>query len=335
MPYGGSECQAEITVRRAGLLTLGAIARGISPSRHRQVIRMQLAAIISLASSSESERTRPVTPAILPTAGKEGKVSQDLHSQFRWREQGEGEAVLLLHGLLGDMEHWSNSLRVLSDFCRPIALTLPIFEPFLPEVSPVELCGWVRAFLDAQGIDRAVIGGNSLGGHVALELALAHPDRVSGLLLTGSSGLFERSFTRGVPHRPTPSWVRTKMEEVFYNPAMVTAQWVETVQRAVTTRSSVLRLLQAARAAKHHNMEARLPTIEAPTCIIWGADDRITPPEIADRFHALIPRSDLFLLSRCGHAPMLEQPEAFNRVLAGWLRRTGEERARLVVGGAR
>jgi 2-hydroxy-6-oxonona-2,4-dienedioate hydrolase len=260
-------------------------------------------------------------------------VSQDGHPQFRWHEQGEGDAVLLLHGLMGDMDHWTDALGVLKDFCRPIALTLPIFEPFLLDVSPVELCGWVRAFLDAQGIARAVIGGNSLGGHVALELALAHPDRVSGLVLTGSSGLFERSFTRGVPHRPTPSWVRTKMEEVFYNPAMVTTQWVESVQRAVTTRSSVLRLLQAARAAKHRNMEARLPTIVAPTCIIWGADDRITPPEVAHRFHALIPRSELFFLPCCGHAPMLEQPNAFNRVLASWLRRTGEERARLVVGG--
>jgi pimeloyl-ACP methyl ester carboxylesterase len=233
------------------------------------------------------------------------------------------------------MEQWATSLRMLSAFCRPIALTLPIFEPFLPEVSPVELCGWVRGFMDAQNIPRAVVGGNSLGGHVALELALAHPERVSGLILTGSSGLFERSFTRGVPHRPTPTWVRSKMEEVFFDPSMVTTEWVEAVQRIVATRSSTLRLLQAARAAKTRNVESRLPTIEAPTCIVWGADDRITPPEVAQRFHSLIPRSDLFLLPRCGHAAMLEQPQEFNAIVANWLHRTQEERERSVAGGAR
>jgi pimeloyl-ACP methyl ester carboxylesterase len=262
-------------------------------------------------------------------------VSQNGHPQFRWSERGEGEAVLLLHGLMGSTEHWAACLDALSRAYRPIALTLPIFDPFLPEVSPVELCGWVRAFLDARGIARAVVGGNSLGGHVALELALAHPDRVSGLILAGSSGLFERSYTRGVPHRPTPTWVREKMEEVFFDPAMVTPEWVDAVQRAVNTRSCALRLLQAARAAKRRNMETRLSSVKAPTCIVWGMDDRITPVEVAGRFHALIPRSDLFLLPRCGHAPMLEQPDEFNAILAGWLRRTRGERARLCAGDTR
>lgn len=184
--------------------------------------------------------------------------------------------------------------------------------------------------MDLRGLDRAVVGGNSLGGHVALELALAHPARVSGLVLTGSSGLFERSFTRGVPHRPSCAWVREKMEEIFYDPTLVTPQWVEAVQQAVTTRDAALRLLQAARAAKRRNIEERLPSIDVPTCIIWGEEDRITPPDVARRFHALIPDSDLFLMPRCGHAPMLERPETFNTILAGWLARTQERRQRPV-----
>jgi pimeloyl-ACP methyl ester carboxylesterase len=183
--------------------------------------------------------------------------------------------------------------------------------------------------MDEQGLAEAVVGGNSLGGHVALELALAYPDRISGLILTGSSGLFERSFARGVPHRPSSDWVREKMEEVFHDPSRVTPEWVETVRTVVSTRESALRLLQVARAAKHRNLEDRLPAITAPTCIIWGENDRITPPDVARRFHALIPRSDLFLLPRCGHAPMLEQSEAFNALLAAWLLRTRHERRQL------
>lgn len=262
-------------------------------------------------------------------------MRQNGESQFRWHERGAGEPVLLLHGLMGEMDHWETSLCTLGRFCRPIALTLPLFEPGLSEISLPTLGDWVRRFMDAQGMSAAVVGGNSLGGHVALELALAHPDRVSGLILTGSSGLFERSFTRGVPHRPTPEWVRGKMAEVFYDPTLVTPEWVAAVQRVVSTRETALRLLRVARAAKCRNIEERLPAIGVPTCIIWGADDRITPPEAAHRFHALIQGSELFLLSRCGHAPMLEQPAVFNALVAAWLLRTRPHRLQPACMGGR
>jgi pimeloyl-ACP methyl ester carboxylesterase len=233
---------------------------------------------------------------------------------------------------MGDVDHWEATLKTLGSFCRPMALELPIFDPSLSDISLPSLTEWVRMFMDAQGMPQSVVGGNSLGGHVALELALAQPDRVSGLILTGSSGLLERGFTRGVPHRPNSDWVREKMEQVFYDPALVTSEWVEDVLRVVNARDSALRVLQAARASKRRNMEDCLPTIGIPTCIIWGEEDRITPPEVARRFHALLPDSDLFLVPRCGHAPMLEQPEAFNAILAGWLvqRALGREQPALV-----
>jgi pimeloyl-ACP methyl ester carboxylesterase len=229
---------------------------------------------------------------------------------------------------MGAADHWGASLRTLGRFCRPIALTVPIFDAPPLEISLPALGDFVRRFMDEQELAETVVGGNSLGGHVALELTLAYPDRISGLILTGSSGLFERSFARGVPHRPSSDWVRQKMEEVFHDPRRVTPEWVETVRTVVSTRQTALRLLQVARAAKRHNLEDRLPAIGAPTCIIWGENDRITPPDVARRFHALIPRSELFLLPRCGHAPMLEQPEAFNAALAAWLLRTRDARRR-------
>jgi len=84
-----------------------------------------------------------------------------------------------------------------------------------------------------------------------------------------------------------------------------------------------LRLLRVAHAAKCRNVETLLPAVAAPTCLVWGEEDHITPPEVARRFQALIPQAELFLLPRCGHAPMLERPAAFNAVLAGWLLTTG------------
>lgn len=250
--------------------------------------------------------------------------------EFRWLERGDGDAVVLLHGLMGAMEHWEPTVEALGEMCRAIAPALPIFDPALSEPSVPELGRHVVRLLDALDIDGAVIGGNSLGGHVALELALKRPDRVTGVILTGSSGLFERGFTRNVPHVPTAEYVRTKMEEIFYDPTLVTPEWVAAVRRVVTTRSTALRVVQFARAAKRHNVEADLRRITVPTLLVWGKDDRITPPDVAERFHALIADSELVFITNCGHAPMLERPEAFNEIVEEWLRETASARAGLV-----
>jgi pimeloyl-ACP methyl ester carboxylesterase len=262
-----------------------------------------------------------------PTPGKEGNVNVNTSPEFRWLERGEGEPVVLLHGLMGAMDHWEAVLEGLGRSCRAMAPLLPIFDPLLAEPSIGELADHVVRLLDRLGVERAVVGGNSLGGHVALTLALRWPGRVSGLVLTGSSGLFERGFTRNVPHVPTAEYVRTKMEEIFYDPSLVTPSWVEAVRRTVTTRATALRVLQLARAAKRDSLEARLPEIAVPTLLVWGKDDRITPVEVAERFHALIPDSELVYITNCGHAPMLEHPGAFAQVVEEWRRETASRRA--------
>jgi pimeloyl-ACP methyl ester carboxylesterase len=170
-------------------------------------------------------------------------MSETGYREFHWLERGQGEPLVLLHGLMGRMDHWEGVLDSLGDVCRPIALALPILDSDLREPSILELSRHVHEFLQALEIPRAVIGGNSLGGHVALTLALDHPERVSGLVL-GSSGLFERSFTRGVPHRPSSAYVRQKMEEVVFDSTLVTPEWVESVHEIVTTPFSALRVLR-------------------------------------------------------------------------------------------
>jgi 2-hydroxy-6-oxonona-2,4-dienedioate hydrolase len=264
-------------------------------------------------------------------------VSDSRNCTFRWLERGDGEPVILLHGLMGRMDHWEVTLDRLSGTCRPMALALPIFEPWLPEASIETLVDHVRGFLDALEMPRVVLGGNSLGGHVALRVALAAPDRVSGLVLTGSSGLFERGFSRGVPHHPTAAFVREKMEEIFFDPELVTPEWVESVRRIVTTPASALRVLRFARAARRDNIGERLGDVRSPTLLVWGREDRITPPEVAERFRRLIPHTELLWLSSCGHAPMLEWPDRFAAAVSWWLRASRERRvtAALAAGAAR
>jgi 2-hydroxy-6-oxonona-2,4-dienedioate hydrolase len=237
----------------------------------------------------------------------------------RWIERGRGEPVVFLHGLMGDKDHWETTLEALEPVCRALAPDLPIFDAAQADASIEGLADYVHRFMRALQIDRAVLGGNSLGGHLALELALARPECVAGLILTGSSGLFERGFTRGVPHVPTTEFVRAKMQEVFYDPGLVTSAWVESVRRILVTRPYAVRLVHVARSAKRSNLEARLAGIDVPTLLVWGKDDRITPVETAERFRALIPDAELVTIANCGHAAMLEQPLMFNAIVEDWL----------------
>lgn len=246
--------------------------------------------------------------------------------ELRWLERGDGEPIVLLHGLMGRMDHWESTLEYQADRCRPMALSLPIFDPRLDEVSVAALARHVARFLDALEIPRAVVGGNSLGGHVALELALSQPDRVSGLILAGSSGLLERTFTRGVPRRPTAEYVRGKLEEVVHDPRLVTSEWVSSVTEMASTRAAALRVVRFAKAAKRDSMAERLPGVRVPALLVWGMNDTVTPPDVARRFNALIPGSQLWFLARCGHVPMVEQPVAFNRVVADWIETTRHAR---------
>ena len=256
-------------------------------------------------------------------------------AEFRWIESGEGEAVLFLHGLLGDMYHWEASLEALAPACRAIAPMLPVFDPLLAAPTLDELGRHIVRFLDALDLGRVVLAGNSLGGHVALRLALTHPERVGGLILTGSSGLFERAVTGRAPHRPSSDYVRARMEEVVYDAELITPAWVEAVRRRVTDRATALRVLRFAKAARRDNIADRLGQIAVPALIVWGKEDRITPLAVGERFHAAIAGSQFWVLTHCGHAPMLEQPHAFNAIVREWLHETWPRRAQLVVEVAR
>jgi pimeloyl-ACP methyl ester carboxylesterase len=229
---------------------------------------------------------------------------------FRWTEAGTGVPVLCLHGLSGSSERWDAILEALAPTHRTMVLTLPILETPPDDLSVSGLRAYVEAFLDAERVPPAIVVGNSLGGHVALDLARHAPERVRGLVLSGSSGLFERSFTRGVPHRPSTE---------FHDPAMMTPAWMETIRDSVSQRSYLMRVLQVSRSARRDTLEDRLGEIRCPTLLVWGMEDRITSRSVAIRFLEGLPSATLRLVPDCGHAPMLERPEAFARAVTEFL----------------
>lgn len=233
----------------------------------------------------------------------------------------ESDPLVLLHGLFGRPENWDAVRDGLAPRRRVLVPSLPLLD--LPrDRDPVESLGaFVRDAMAAAGIERAVLVGNSLGGHVALRLALEHPGCVRGLVLAGSSGLFERGFDNSVPRRPTEAYMRAKMAEVFHDPAHVTDALVAEVSAIVADLRNVARIIWLARWAKHDNLAAVLPRIGCPVLLAWGADDRITPPAVAHEFHAALPDAELHFIDACGHAPMIERPAELLRRIEAFLQR--------------
>jgi 2-hydroxy-6-oxonona-2,4-dienedioate hydrolase len=227
--------------------------------------------------------------------------------------------AIFLHGLFGKTTDWRGCQE---HFMGRWAIYSPPLPLDSPECRSFDfLARHIVTFMDRENFSRAVIGGNSIGGHIALEVALRCPRRIAALILTGSSGLFERGFQRKIPHHPGKDWIREKAREVFYNKAYVTDALIDELEAELADRRRRYACARLAGLARRSNLGDLLHRVKAPTLLIWGANDTITPPSVAREFHLRLPNSELQFIDHCGHAPALERPDEFNRILENFVSR--------------
>lgn len=240
---------------------------------------------------------------------------------FRYIESGaKGETLLLLHGLFGALSNFQGIINRFSDQYNVVVPMLPIYEMPIFDVSVTGLVDFVTRFVQFKQYDRVHVVGNSLGGHVAQLYALANPEQVASVTLTGSSGLFESSFGTAFPKRGDYEFIKNKTAETFFNPETATKELVDEVFSIVNDRNKAIRVVATAKSAVRHNLADKLHHLKAPTLLIWGKQDTVTPPFVGEKFHELIKNSRLHFLDECGHAPMMEKPEEFNDLLEGFLK---------------
>jgi len=196
---------------------------------------------------------------------------------------------------------------------------LPLYEMPLIKTSVGTFAKYLKDFIDQLGYKEVILLGNSLGGHIGLLCTKMFPEKVKSLVITGSSGLYESAMGESYPKRGDYEYIKAKAENVFYDPAIATKEIVDEVYATVNDRNKLIRTLAIAKSAIRHNMAKDLPNMKTPTCIIWGRNDNVTPPEVADDFNRLLPDSDLYWIDKCGHAAMMEHPEEFNKLLHSWL----------------
>lgn len=240
---------------------------------------------------------------------------------FKYVEAGKGETLVLLHGLMGKLSNWEPVIDHFKEHYHILVPILPIYELPILTLGVKSLSKYVHRFLKFKKLGQVVLIGNSLGGHVGLVFTAAHQEYVKALVLTGSSGLYENAFGGSFPRRESYDYIKEKVEFTFYDPATATKELVDEVFKTVNERSKVIRILALAKSAIRHNMSKELSRITIPVSLIWGKQDKVTPPEVADEFHQLLPNSELNWVDLCGHAPMMERPEIFNGYLEKFLNR--------------
>lgn len=229
--------------------------------------------------------------------------------------------MILLHGLFGGLSNWTN---VISHFRFEFDIhvpTLPLHEEH--EKDPLDfLVGYLKRYVDDNKIEDVILVGNSLGGHIALLYTHRYPDRVSKLVLSGSSGLYEKLIIGNFPRRHDRNYVKGQVENVFFYPHTATEDLITEVLATLDDRNKCFHIIKTAKKTQRSSVADILPEIHQPVLLLWGSNDKITPPSVAEQFERLLPNATLVYLPKCGHAAMMEQPEQFNETLTEFLRTT-------------
>jgi pimeloyl-ACP methyl ester carboxylesterase len=242
--------------------------------------------------------------------------------KFKFIEEGQGEPLVLLHGLFGALSNFKDLVEYFRQHYKVVVPLLPLFELDILHTTVGGLAKFVHKFIEARGFQNIHLLGNSLGGHVSLIYLLKHAERVKSLTLTGSSGLFENGMGDTYPRRGDYEYIKKKTELTFYDPKTATKQLVDEVFDITKNRIKVIKIIALAKSAIRNNLGDELNNIKQPTLLIWGNNDTITPPFVAREFNRLIPNSELYFVDKCGHAPMMEQPEEFNLILHKFLKKS-------------
>jgi pimeloyl-ACP methyl ester carboxylesterase len=244
--------------------------------------------------------------------------------KFKFIEEGQGEPLVLLHGLFGALSNFQTLIEYFRNHNKVIVPVLPLFELDILHTTVGGLAKFVNKFLDGRDLKDVHLLGNSLGGHVALFQILKHPERIKSLILTGSSGLFENGMGDSYPKRGDYEYIKNKTQLTFYDPNTASKELVDEVYSIVNNRIKAIKIISLAKSAIRNNLGEELNQIQKPTLLVWGNNDSITPPFVAREFNKLIPNSELHFIDKCGHAPMMEVPDEFNIILHKFLKKQNE-----------
>ncbi len=248
--------------------------------------------------------------------------------RIHYQEKGEGMPLVLIHGFSSSTYSWKDVFGPLSEQYRVIAVDLKGFgfsskpDGDYTRRTQGEI---VVKLLDHLKIDKAVLCGNSMGGEVSMNIALHHPERVSGLILIDSGGVKVAGSGSLAPNATQwpvigpaiaalaltrDSLVRKGLQTSYYDDSKIDDTRVAAYYRPLRTRDGQRAVYLARKQFAEGPIEAEIPQIQQPTLIIWGNQDELIPVEAGRKLNALIKQSRLVILNKCGHVPQEEMPQS-------------------------
>jgi len=264
----------------------------------------------------------------------------DMH----YHDAGSGSPLLLLHGSGPGVSGWANfgaNVEFFARFHRVIVPDLPGYGKTSAALgaSPPETVGVVLQLMEALGIERADIIGNSFGGMIGSQIAANVPQRVRRFVTIGGIGLYTTSAFPGEGLRRLSEFVEDPRRETLlawlrsmvYDESYITEEMIESrlalatqaeilaASRMIYSKATLEAIAANARGANALSPVAHLPRIEAPTLLCWGRDDRVTPLDGAIVPMRIIPNCELHVFPHCGHWTMIEQKAAFEAVVGAFL----------------
>jgi 2-hydroxy-6-oxonona-2,4-dienedioate hydrolase len=242
--------------------------------------------------------------------------------KFEYLIEGSGTPMIFLHGLMGNLSNFQHQVDYFSTRGYEVVIPLlPLYSMPLATTSVSSLTKFVKKFIDHKGYSKVILVGNSLGGHIALLFQKLYPSHLKSIVLSGSSGLYEAAMGNSYPRRGDRDYIAERVRDVFHIKEVATEELIDQVFSTVNDRMKAIKTLAISKSAIRHNMAEDITSFHLPVCLIWGRQDAVTPPEVADKFHELLPNSDLFWIDNCGHAAMMEHPQEFNTIVDEWLKK--------------
>jgi len=254
-------------------------------------------------------------------------------TRVRYLDVGEGPPVVLLHGFASSIENWTAVIPALKQKHRVLALDLKGFgwtDRPVGDYSPAAQATMVRALMKERGIDKAAIVAHSWGSSVALAFALAYPDATERIALYDAwvyeaqlPSMFQLARAKGVGEFLFAAFYSERGEERlslgFFDPEIIPEKLVEDVERAMERPGTRAAALEAVRGMTFTQIEQTYSRVTAPTLLLWGREDLVTPLSIGERLVRQLPNARLVSYPRCGHFPMIEAVAASNRELLTFL----------------
>ncbi len=258
-----------------------------------------------------------------PNDQQGGKFANVFGARIHYVDAGSGSVVVLLHGLADDVGVWESVIPALAAKHRVIALDQVGFgrsdKPLL-DYRAATFVDFLDGFLNELKIDRASLVGNSLGGWVAADFALAHPERIDRLVLCDAAGY--AAVPKTMDPRALNALRLASREDIRYLGPLTfhDKRFYEDVDLAFKQRVTagdgytVNQVLDSILRGEDV-LDGRVGAIHKPTLILWGREDKLIPLSFAERFHKEIAGSRLEIIDNCGHMPHVECADKFNQAL--------------------